>query len=456
VSGGAQLVRGAVAGLLIVLATAGAVAGAALLQIGELLPPGPGQALPVDEAAPREPQTLMILGSDRRFGDRDRPRADTILLVRLDPRRRVTAVMSVPRDLLVRIPGHGAAPQKINAAFHAGGAALALRTVRETLSAPGRRFRINHVITVQFRGFREAVDYIGGVYVDVDRDYFNDNSLPGEPYATIDVDAGYQRLGGRDALDYVRYRHGDEDRVRAARQQDFLREVRHQPGVPRLTRVDLGNLRTLSRRFGRYFDYDRRLHERKQVLTLAKLVLATASNPVREVRFRSDWAPDGVNLVASPRMLRASVDEFLGARAPRKRRAPRGSRSRRAAGLVGVPGLRPAHTEAEDLAILGLEHALAGALGPPDARDHGLAAALISRARERGASGRRLVSTSPARTTAAPASSAAFGRSPRRTAALSRPNTGTSRLNGATTPAGWRRSSAVQVPKPNSVAPSTT
>ena len=96
------------------------------------------------------------------------------------------------------------------------------------------------MINVNFGGFRRAVNYVGGVYVDVDRRYYNDNTTaaPGEAYATIDVQPGYQRLKGQDALDYVRYRHGDNDFFRAARQQDFLRQISHQDAVRALLDVE--------------------------------------------------------------------------------------------------------------------------------------------------------------------------------------------------------------------------
>ena len=93
---------------------------------------------------------------------------------------------------------------------------------------------IHHYVRVTFWGFRGAVDRLGCVYVDVDRRYFNDNSPPnggGGTYAVIDVAAGYQKLCGQDALSYVRYRHLDNDLVRAARQQDFLGEAKDQIGV---------------------------------------------------------------------------------------------------------------------------------------------------------------------------------------------------------------------------------
>ena len=96
------------------------------------------------------------------------------------------------------------------------------------------------MINVNFGGFRRAVNYVGGVYVDVDRRYYNDNTTaaPGEAYATIDVQPGYQKLKGQDALDYVRYRHGDNDFFRATRQQDFLRQISHQDAVRALLDVE--------------------------------------------------------------------------------------------------------------------------------------------------------------------------------------------------------------------------
>ena len=119
---------------------------------------------------------------------------------------------------------------KINAAYENFGERGAVRDRQAAaLDADGTPFPINHVITVDFGGFRGRIDYIGCVYADIDRDYFNDVGGPGG-YAVIDIDPGYQKLCGKDALAYVRYRHTDNDLVRAARQQDFLRQVRNAKG----------------------------------------------------------------------------------------------------------------------------------------------------------------------------------------------------------------------------------
>ena len=84
--------------------------------------------------------------------------------------------MSLPRDLRVQIPGRGTA--KINEAYELGGPALTLRTVKELTGLP-----INHVINVDFKGFENAINAIGCIYVDVDRRYFNDSA----EYAYINV-----------------------------------------------------------------------------------------------------------------------------------------------------------------------------------------------------------------------------------------------------------------------------
>jgi LCP family protein required for cell wall assembly len=364
------LAKATLACILIVLATGGAVSAAVLLQVDDLINIVENERegrveIEIPEITPAEagkPQTLMILGSDLRYGDKKaglKPRSDTILLVRLDAHQQATSVMSVPRDLLVNIPGYGG-PQKINGAYTLGGPRLTLRTVKEILSTPERPFKINHVITMDFGAFRRAINYIGGVYVDIDRRYYNDNTQGGEHYATIDVPAGYEKLKGQDALDYVRYRHNDNDLVRAARQQDFLRQIRSQRGTKELMSPDLKNLRRLAKLFARYFDYDKGLAKKKQIFSLAKLVLGTAKHPVREVPFEVVDAPDHVNLEASQNMLRRNVDRFLeptksSSSSSSKKSSSGSSKKRRKSTSVSyknVPGLVGARTEGEDQAIL--------------------------------------------------------------------------------------------------------
>ena len=106
-------------------------------------------------------------------------------------------MLSIPRDLRVTIPGQGIA--KINDAYGFGGLDLTARTVKDLLSSAERRFRINHAIAVDFAGFREAVDVVNCVYVDVDRRYYHSNlGLPvSQHYAEIDVSPGTSGCAAR-------------------------------------------------------------------------------------------------------------------------------------------------------------------------------------------------------------------------------------------------------------------
>ncbi|HMJ35938.1 MAG TPA: LCP family protein [Baekduia sp.] len=294
------------------------------------------------------PQTILILGSDRRFVDikaKTPVRSDTIILLRLDPDKGATSVMSLPRDLKVRIPGHGT--DKINAAYAIGGPSLAVKTIRNLLHIP-----INHVVNVNFGGFRRAVDRLGCVYSDVDRRYFNDNSPPfggGPNYATIDIKAGYQKLCGQDALDFVRYRHFDTDLVRAARQQQFLSDAKDQIGVGKV----FSDRKALLKIFGRYTQTD--ISSDQAILRLLKLAVTSAQKPVQEVRFPGDITGDFVTV--TPDHLRAVTTRFMNATASSGSRGSSGktttqpkAKGRRTSATL-PPGLQLAPRQGEDEAV---------------------------------------------------------------------------------------------------------
>ena len=351
---------GLLAGLIVTLSTGAALATGMLKQLHEILPPGEDALdVPVVPPKPGKPRTILVLGSDARYEDKKtglKARSDTILLVRADPRTQTISALSIPRDLKAEIPGHGS--DKINAAFELGGPRLTVRTVKRLFEdATGEDFPINNVINVDFRGFRRAVDYIGGVYVDVDRDYFNDVTGPGG-YAAIDIDPGYQLLKGQDALDYVRYRHTDDDFARAARQQGFLRQARTQPGVRKL--VSIGDREKLMRMFRRYFRVDRSFSSPKQVVSTIKLALSLVqgSPSVHQVRFRARYPADATRdtrLYASSEQVAATLREFM---APERRAAPareaeqpgRQARGRERTGPV--PGMVDARAAGADQAVL--------------------------------------------------------------------------------------------------------
>jgi LCP family protein required for cell wall assembly len=296
--------------VLVVFLTATAVASGLLLEVHQDVTvfareatPIPGVKNVLDEVPAGAPQTILLLGSDRRFGDGkgNPPRSDTIIVVRLDPDKKATAIMSLPRDLKVTIPGVGI--DKINGAYHAGGPKLAVRTVRALLGIP-----INHVINVNFGGFARAVNRLGCVYADVDRRYFNDRGGPGG-YAVIDLKAGYQKLCGQDALSYVRFRHTDSDFVRAARQQEFLRQAKEQIGLGKL----FGDRRGLLKIFGRYTQTDIADSNDAAILRLLKLAYESSKTPLTEIRFPALDAPDGY-VEIGPEKLKETVERFVDVR----------------------------------------------------------------------------------------------------------------------------------------------
>jgi polyisoprenyl-teichoic acid--peptidoglycan teichoic acid transferase len=357
--GWALLKRAVVGAVLIFSLSAATVASAVLLEVKEFtriirnesVPLAPAVSSLLENVASGRPQTILVIGDDRRKADAELgnpTRSDTMILVRLDPKKGATAMMSLPRDLVVDIPGYGR--DKLNTAFALGEDQLTLRTIRGLLGIP-----IHHYVRVTFWGFRQAVNRVGCVYTDVDRKYFNDNHPPnggGGAYAVIDVPAGYQKLCGQKALDYVRYRHLDNDLVRAARQQSFLGEAKGQVGVGGV----FSDRAQLLRIFARSVRTD--IRSTSAVLSLLKLVAESSGKPVQEVQFPAEDMGDGSgNVAISDIALRGTVRRFLAVRGTRgargrtartktKRRADR--RSSRRPGRTAVSGLVANRDAGED------------------------------------------------------------------------------------------------------------
>jgi LCP family protein required for cell wall assembly len=274
-----------------------------------------------------KPQTILLIGADRRAPgavDYDpTARSDTMMLVRLNPNNQTTNLMSLPRDLKVSIPGHGV--DKLNAAYSLGGVKLTVQTIKQLTG-----LSINHVINIDFRGFRKAINALHCVYVDIDRRYYNQ----GGGYAKINVQPGYQKMCGETALDYVRYRHTDNDIIRAARQQDFLRAMKTQLTVGKL----INNRDKLIKIFGQYTQSD--IGSSGRVVDLLKLVLASASHPIREVHFEAKLGPSFVT--ASETSINRLAHEFLSSppapsKSPRKKKGKRhGGHAKSTAGLADM------------------------------------------------------------------------------------------------------------------------
>jgi LCP family protein required for cell wall assembly len=222
--------------VIVLLVAAGALAGGAWLFINQSVSAVRAHSREVKEAQeildvpkPHEPTVALVLGYDRRTHGVDAgggSRSDTIMLIRADPDKKVISMLSFPRDLVVNIAGcRGTGPfrGRINEAYTYCGPKGTLKTVKDLTHIP-----INYIVTVNFQGFTKIVDKLGGVYMDVDHRYLNDNSSGGPTYATIDVRPGYQRLNGKNGLDFVRFRHTDSDLYRLARQQQFVKAMKQQ------------------------------------------------------------------------------------------------------------------------------------------------------------------------------------------------------------------------------------
>jgi polyisoprenyl-teichoic acid--peptidoglycan teichoic acid transferase len=252
-------------------------------------------------ADPGQPQTILLLGSDKRPQGQEVAHSDTTILLRVAPSQ--ITLLSIPRDLKVNIPGHGI--DRFNAAYTYGGPKLTLKVVKQLTGLDN----INHVVNVNFTGFADAVNSVDCVYVDVDHHYYHSNAgLPlSEQYAEIDVPAGYQRMCGYNALQYVRYRHDDNDLVRSARQQEFLRDLRQQVPASKI----LDNFNQLVDILKKYVTSD--IQKNIDLISLAKLFLAARGAPVVQVHFPANLGgPTASYVTASEGAIRAAVRKFEG------------------------------------------------------------------------------------------------------------------------------------------------
>ena len=170
------------------------------------LPTGPGQApRPTRAAAAGDAVNYVLLGSDSRTSQASQGRSDVLMVLHLAGDRRSAALISFPRDLYVSIPGHG--KDKINAAYALGGPSLTIRTLEGLLGT-----RMDHVALVDFAGFIDLTEQLGGVTVD------NPHPSVSQGYA---FPRGRITVRGPEALAYVREREqlprGDLDRAERQR-----------------------------------------------------------------------------------------------------------------------------------------------------------------------------------------------------------------------------------------------
>jgi LCP family protein required for cell wall assembly len=219
--------RGLLNGALIVLALA--IAGAvAVVPLQGGAPAGPMFGWPFRLTGR---VNVLIMGLDHTTSDENRAvrlpisRTDSLIAVSFDPGSHRLYVLSVPRDIPTAIPGHGT--QRILAAHVYGGAPLTLRTAENFLGVP-----FPYYIEITERGFVHLIDAVGGITIHISQDMNYDDNWDG---LHIHLRQGNRRLGGKAAVEYVRFRHdplGDIGRV--GRQQQMTAAIvaeLHRPGV---------------------------------------------------------------------------------------------------------------------------------------------------------------------------------------------------------------------------------
>jgi polyisoprenyl-teichoic acid--peptidoglycan teichoic acid transferase len=262
-----------------------------------------------------EPETLLLIGNDERPPPKDNPtgavlpHSNEMLLVRIDPSKPTISMLSIPRELQVTFtaPNGEVITNRINSAYTygfedgggtSGGVKLMVETIKRVLGIPV----INHVFVTNFKKFKRAVDELGCVYMGVDKRYYHVNEPGGEQYFEINLQPGYQRLCGTQALEFVANRHESTSLIRDARDQRFLLEVKSEYGASLFE-----NREKFERILGRTVETD--LHGTSQVLDLLELLVESQGKPVRQVPFNVNLLP--TYDTASEQQIHESVQSFL-------------------------------------------------------------------------------------------------------------------------------------------------
>jgi len=286
-------------------------------------------------AVKNAPETLLLVGNDERPPPKSNPAAGPVyphsnemLLVRIDPSKPTISMLSIPRELQVPIhkPNGEVTENRINSAYTfgylngggtSGGVKLMVETIKQVLGISP----INHVFVTNFKRFEHAVQEMGCVYMTVDKRYEHTNEPGGEQYFEIHLQPGYQRLCGREALEYVANRHESTSLVRDARDQRFILESKAEYG-PTL----FENRERFEHIFGKAVETD--VHGEEEVLQLLELLVEAAGKPVRQVHFNVNLLP--TYDTATPQQIHEAVTSFLGGTAPiRPHRLNNPSRSHR-------------------------------------------------------------------------------------------------------------------------------
>ena len=175
---------------------------------------------------------VLIMGVDRRDGDVGR--SDTLMLAAVDEEQGRATLLSIPRDTRVEVGTYGY--DKINHAYAFGGHEMTLAAVEKIVGVP-----VTHYVLIDTSAFERIVDAVGGVDINVEKRMHYEDPWDDNGGLVIDLQPGEQHMTGAQAIQYVRYRDGEGDIGRIARQQHFMRALLAQflspQVIPRLAAV---------------------------------------------------------------------------------------------------------------------------------------------------------------------------------------------------------------------------
>ncbi|MBN1873744.1 MAG: LCP family protein [Anaerolineae bacterium] len=259
--------------------------------------------------------TVLALGIDEREQEEGPWRTDTIMVLTLDPVAKQGGVLSIPRDLWVPIPGYK--DGRINTAhflgdlygYPGGGPALARDTVEYNLGEP-----IHYYARINFQGFVELVNLIGGVDIYVD-ETINDPTYPDYNYGydPLYIEAGFHHFDGEMALKYARTRHGSSDFDRARRQQQVMLAV-----LDRVTSMEM--LPTLAKNMPKLYDIMQASVQTDlaldQILALANVTTQVEHTNIRfgviDQTSTQPWVtPDGAQVLVPIREKMREVRDYI-------------------------------------------------------------------------------------------------------------------------------------------------
>ena len=256
----------AAAGLVLVAAAAW-LALIIITRIDDLFFPGQSLSVPglgtlpgvQDDGDQQGTINFLVMGLDRRAREGDAAtRTDTMFVLTIDKKTKMAGILGIPRDLWVEIPnksGGGFYEQRINTAYSAGengdysggGASLVKRVVERNLGIP-----IDHYVVIDFEGFIEVIDYLGGIDIYVEKEvndpFYSETELPGD-YHPLHFKVGQQHMDGQTALDYSRTRFDSSDLDRIHRQQQVIFAA-----IDKATERRLISVESLTGLWGRYKD----------------------------------------------------------------------------------------------------------------------------------------------------------------------------------------------------------